>query len=1165
MKISHFSMKGQGTLYLVPCVLLLLFFGIISVNASVSGTASFSAGFTNTFPITIPAGLTFSVSVSSQVTGSAAIKSPSGNTVANFGMTGGTTVLSEIGTYSVSENYHLEVTGTPSIGDPQTITDDKSAQWTFTNTAIGSIGTFSVSSYVNLSKGPHSDNLNVTVSSSSITATTNKPIPPGSSASAVVNINWGVNTSMGIEAPPEFGTIVVNTNLDSASFSVSGPKNYSGSGTSWSVSNAPLGTYSVTFNPVAGYYTPPPSEPKTLIKDGTISFSGNYEEIPKFGAIVVNTNLDEASFNISGPANFSGSGKSWMVENASVGTYTISFGAVDGYNKPPSATKTLSPGSSIAFSGTYEEIPKVGIIAVNTNLDAASFTITGPVTYSGSGKSWSTSYAPVGNYTISFSSVDGYETPPSQTKTLNTSETITFTGNYVEIPQIGTIVVNTNLDEASFSISGRANYDGSGKSWSVADAPVGTYSISFKPVKGYKTPSSETKTLTQNGKITFTGAYIEDPDLGTIIVNTNLDLASFNISGPANYTGSGRSWSVSNAPTGNYTISYNPIAGYQTPSSDSKTLNRDGTITFTGSYEEIVHVGNIVVNTNLDEASFSITGRAKYNGSGKSWTVTGVPVGDYTIIYNPVSGYWTPPSETKTLAKDGTITFTGKYNELSQTGSIAVNTNLDAASFSLTGPANYNGSGKSWSIAKAPVGDYTITYNNVAGYKTPAPETKYLAEGKTISFTGNYDEWTPVNIIVVETNLNMATFTVSGPNNYTGSGKYQTWVDVPLGTYTIIYKPVMDYRTPEQESKTLVNQGDIITFTGEYKPRGGNIVVNTNLDEAIYEVSGPGETLKGKGKHQEWTDVPLGSYTINYKPVDGYRTPAKDTRLLRSYEETITFTGTYSSLPPVITSVEVTGSPAKAGDKIIITLRGTAKNTAKFSIIGVVNNVNMTEDPSTPGLYRGEYVVVNGISIVNGVLSVSLSNGLGMTTTDESKRVTIDAIPPVIRSVEITGSPVRKPGDIIVVTLVGETGGMANFSINGIAQNIPMEEGLPGVYTGIYKAVEGLNIRSVKVIMQLKDAVGNISTDESNSVSIRTAPWDVNSDRVIDMLDIVAVALGIGKNPDNAPELDVNEDGVINIQDLVLVSLHYGEKYGEKGGILASSKPLSLDNITFGR
>ena len=55
----------------------------------------------------------------------------------------------------------------------------------------------------------------------------------------------------------------------------------------------------------------------------------------------------------------------------------------------------------------------------------------------------------------------------------------------------------------------------------------------------------------------------------------------------------------------------------------------------------------------------------------------------------------------------------------------------------------------------------------------------------------------------------------------------------------------------------------------------------------------------------------------------------------------------------------------------------------------------------------------------------------------------------------------------------------------------------------------------------------------------RTAIYDVNGDKIVNLLDLVAVAAQFGKPPDS--NLDANGDGVINVLDLVLIAAHFGE------------------------
>jgi len=82
------------------------------------------------------------------------------------------------------------------------------------------------------------------------------------------------------------------------------------------------------------------------------------------------------------------------------------------------------------------------------------------------------------------------------------------------------------------------------------------------------------------------------------------------------------------------------------------------------------------------------------------------------------------------------------------TTAITVTTNLAEATFTIAGPADYSGSGTSWSVTGAPAGEYTITYGDVPGYRTPASETQILGAGGTIAFNGNY---TRINESIVNT------------------------------------------------------------------------------------------------------------------------------------------------------------------------------------------------------------------------------------------------------------------------------------------------------------------------------------------------------------------------------------------------------------------------------
>jgi hypothetical protein len=72
---------------------------------------------------------------------------------------------------------------------------------------------------------------------------------------------------------------------------------------------------------------------------------------------------------------------------------------------------------------------------------------------------------------------------------------------------------------------------------------------------------------------------------GQIKVKTNLKSATYAINGPDSYRGSGEHWKVKGVPEGTYSIVFGHVEGFVTPSSQSKALQKNKTITFRAEYE----------------------------------------------------------------------------------------------------------------------------------------------------------------------------------------------------------------------------------------------------------------------------------------------------------------------------------------------------------------------------------------------------------------------------------------------------------------------------------------------------------------------------------------------------------------------------------------------------
>jgi hypothetical protein len=733
------------------------------------------------------------------------------------------------------------------------------------------------------------------------------------------------------------GTLSVTTNNASSTFTLTGPATYNGSGTSWSQLNAPVGTYSITFNAISGYTTPTDTS-KTLSSGGTASFTGTY--VQQVGTLSVTTNNINSSFTIS-PGSYTGGGTSWSRPNTPTGTYSITFNAISGYTTPTDTSKTLSSGGTASFTGTY--VQQVGTLSVTTNNINSSFTIS-PGSYTGGGTSWSRPNTPTGTYSIVFNAISGYTTPTDTNKTLTSGGTASFTGTYVQ--QVGTLSVTTNNINSSFTIS-PGSYTGGGTSWSRPNTPTGTYTIVFNAISGYTTPTDTAKTLTSGGTASFTGTYAQH--VGTLYVTTNNASSTFTLTGPATYNGSGTTWSQSNAPTGTYSIVFNAISGYTTPTDTNKTLTNGSSVSFNGTY--ILQTGNLTVTTNNVSATFTIAGPVTYTGSGTTWSQPNAPIGTYSIVFNAISGYTTPTDTPKTLTSGETSSFSGTY--IQQTGMIVVATNNASSTFTITGPATYAGSGTSWSQVNAPIGTYSIVFSAISGYTTATDTSKILTNGESVFFNGTYIQQT--GMIVVATNNASSTFTIIGPATYTGSGTSWSQTNVPVGTYSITFGAISGYVTPTGSTQTLTSGGTII-FTVSYIQQTGTLTINTTPINGDISIDG---FVNGNG-HWSGT-VPATGHVVSFGAVSGYATPSSQTVTVYTNQETVV-TGTY------VQSV-TTGT-------IVV---NTGNSGASFTVVGPTTyngtGASWTQSGAPIGSYTTTFGAISGYTTPAGSTQTLTSGG----------------------------------------------------------------------------------------------------------------------------------------------------------------------------------------------
>lgn len=160
-----------------------------------------------------------------------------------------------------------------------------------------------------------------------------------------------------------------------------------------------------------------------------------------------------------------------------------------------------------------------------------------------------------------------------------------------------------------------------------------------------------------------------DPPPYGLLVRSNLSCAIFQIKGPAEYSGEGFYWPKFDAPSGIYTIMWGLVPGYIAPLSETKELKEGGKLFFVGSYnEEGYPQGKGTIKVYLlnsfppPNPHFTLKGPTTRTGElNYKWEDEGMPPGTYTITYEDLDDHGAPPPETKTLERNGTITFDAAY------------------------------------------------------------------------------------------------------------------------------------------------------------------------------------------------------------------------------------------------------------------------------------------------------------------------------------------------------------------------------------------------------------------------------------------------------------------------------------------------------------------------
>lgn len=467
----------------------------------------------------------------------------------------------------------------------------------------------------------------------------------------------------------------------------------------------PAGTYTVGFADVDGYTTP--EEQQVTVQAGAIvTVTGTYaEEVAGVGTLSITTTPVAGRVCVDGVCW----GEAPQSYEVAGGSYTVTFEPVEGYYTPGSRVVTVVEGHTTNVGGKYER--HKGTLTVITK------PIDGMVIVDGKnwGEGTQSRSVTVGDHTVSFATVGGYETPADEEVSVQVDATTTVTGKYVL--KTGTLSIETT------PISGQVVVDG--ESWGVApqerDIAIGVHVVRFVVASSYLAPESQEVVIELDEMTHVVGEY-------TRIVRS-LTIDSEPVKGEVFVDG--ESWGMApqtrDVPLGEHSVRFGAIADYSKPAGRSVAVLDDNLERrVVGVYSELS--GTLEIDTAPFDGEIFV--------DGESWGVAPqhnkLPIGEYTVRFGDVTGYVTP-AEQQVLVTQGEITtVVGSY--LQAVGTLSIETTPVSMEVFVDG--------ESWGMtpqsrATKP-GEYTVSFGSVGGYIRPDAQTVVVTVGEERTVSGEY-------------------------------------------------------------------------------------------------------------------------------------------------------------------------------------------------------------------------------------------------------------------------------------------------------------------------------------------------------------------------------------------------------------------------------------------
>ena len=607
-----------------------------------------------------------------------------------------------------------------------------------------------------------------------------------------------------------------------------------------------------------------------------------------------------------------------IVTGLTLGTHRVGYKTVYSWSEPPDEIILINDGQMTSTLGTY--IRQKGSLKVTIYPQQA---IDAGAQWRVDGGAWNDHghiepNLVVGPHTVEYKPIGNYFTEPnSQTVPIYPAQMSITSGMYIPTGLLQVIILPAEANDAG------AKWRVDGGTWHdsndiEADIMIGSHTVEFKTTFGWFEPNSQTVMINFAQTTTITDIYVRQK--GALNVTISPQAA---IDAGAQWRVDGGTWRDSNdtepnLPVGFHILEYKPITNFNEPNSETILINYGPTTITSGTY---IQSGSVQVTISPPEA---IDDGAQWRVDGGAWhdsndIETNLAIGMHTVEYKPIYGWNEPNSETLLINFGQTTTTSGMYT---RSGSLLVTISPQEA---IDANAQWRVDGGPWHDSNdiqtgIPVGSHTVEYKPIYGWNEANSQTVQIEHAQITTTIGTYFCQTGsllVTILPPEANDAGAQWHVDWK---LWRDSNETEPNLTVGLHTVGYKPIANWIEPNSHT---VQIGYLqTTAISKTYIRSGAVQVTITPPEAI-DAGAQWRVDGGAWQNSNAISIPLpvGSYTVEYKPLPNWNEPNNETVQINHGQVTTT-TNTYihhtGSLRVIILPQEAIDAGAKwcvdAGD-----------------------------------------------------------------------------------------------------------------------------------------------------------------------------------------------------------------------------------------------------------